>query len=271
MNRKLVYVLAASDYGPMILNRLDYDVKTKGLGVGACILENGDCEIREIMQGSEILHALRETRGPGVTVIDGGANIGCHTVAWSNVIRGWGNLIAVEPQEWVYYALCGNIALNNCSNAKAFKAVLDAEPGEIEIPEWDHETAHNNGGCHMDSKCDPGAPPMRRTILRKMQIDSLGLTRLDFLKLDIEGMEPKALRGARDTVKRCKPVIQAEHHICGVDAIAAALPADYKLVPAGINVICVPRGDPVERLFAPPAPKIIRANTLDDVRAEHRK
>jgi FkbM family methyltransferase len=249
MNRKLVYVLAASDYGPMIVSRLDYDTNHQGLGVGACILENGDCEINEIIAGGQILQALREFRGPGVTVLDGGANVGCHTVAWSNLMRGWGNVIAVEPQERVFYALCGNIALNNCTNARAFKALLDREPGEMEIPEWDPEVAHNSGGCHMDSECDPGAPPWRWVKIRKMQIDALNLTRLDYLKLDIEGMEPKALDGARQTIWRCKPIIQAEHHLCGLDTIKLHVGDGYDYIRAGINVVCVPKGDPVWKLL----------------------
>ena len=30
---------------------------------------------------------------------------------------GWGTVIAIEAQERVYYALCGNITINNCLNA----------------------------------------------------------------------------------------------------------------------------------------------------------
>jgi FkbM family methyltransferase len=253
LNRKLVYVLAASDYGPMIVSRLDYDLGKQGLGVGACILENGDCEIKEIIAAGQILHGLRDTRGNGVTVIDGGANVGCHTIAWSNLMRGWGTVTAVEPQERVFYALCGNIAMNNCTNAKAIKAVIGAEPGEMDIPEWDPEIAHNSGGCHMDVECDPGAPPMLRKVkIRVMQIDALNLKRLDFLKLDIEGMEPKALDGARQTIWRCKPIIQAEHHICGWNTIKLHVGDDYEFIPAGINVVCVPKNDPLLQMFEKP-------------------
>ena len=261
MNRKLAFVLAAADTGTLIVNRLDYDTNHQGLGGGACILENGDCEIREIMGGVQTLQALKQTRNTHLMVVDGGANIGYITVAWANAMRGWGDIIAIEPQERVYYALCGNIAINNCTNARAFRAVLDAEPGEAEIPEWDCETPHNSGGCHMDAECDPGAQPIRKVMVRKMAIDALNLPRLDFLKLDIEGMEPKALRGARETIARCKPVLQIEHHVCGMDVLKFHLGQNYEFIPAGINVVCVPKGDPALRFFQPPplpASKILR-------------
>ncbi len=242
-------MLAAADTGTLIVNRLDYDTHHKGLSGGGSILENGDCEIREIVAGTHILHALHETRKTNLMVVDGGANIGYITVAWANAIRGWGEIIAIEPQERVYYALCGNIVLNNCINARAFRAVLDTEPGEMEIPEWDCEVPYASGGCHMDVECNPGAQPCRKATVRKMAIDALKLPRLDFLKLDIEGMEPKALDGARETILRCKPIIQAEHHICGYDTIKLHVGNDYEFIPAGINVVCVPKNDPILEIF----------------------
>jgi FkbM family methyltransferase len=249
LNRKLVFVLAASDHGPLIVSRLDYDAEHKHQGVGTCILENGDCEIREIESANIILQALLRTRGNGITVIDGGANIGVHTVSWSRTLNGVGNIIAVEPQERVFYALCGNIALNNCANVRAFKAVLGEKPGEMMIPEWDYQVAHNSGGCHMDSECDPGAAPGRRVPIRVMAIDALNLTRLDFLKLDIEGMEPAALRGARETIARCRPVIQAEHHVCGVSALERIIGKDYKCIISGINILAIPKNDKIHDII----------------------
>lgn len=41
-------------------------------------------------------------------------------------------------------------------------------------------------------------------------LDSLGLHVLDYLDLDIEGAEPFALEGAKETIARCKPVIAVE-------------------------------------------------------------
>ena len=49
-----------------------------------------------------------------------GANIGVHTVEWARHMYGWGNVIAIEAQERLYYSLCGNISLNNCLNVRRF-------------------------------------------------------------------------------------------------------------------------------------------------------
>jgi FkbM family methyltransferase len=43
-----------------------------------------------------------------------------------------------------------------------------------------------------------------------MRLDDLGLPVLDLLYLDLEGFELYALRGAAETVKRCRPIIVME-------------------------------------------------------------
>lgn len=46
--------------------------------------------------------------------------------------------------------------------------------------------------------------------VRQMRLDELQLTRCDLLYLDIEGYELRALRGAEETIARCRPVIVVE-------------------------------------------------------------
>jgi hypothetical protein len=72
-------------------------------------------------------------------------------------------------------------------------------------------------------------------------------------------MEPKALDGARETISRCRPIIQAEHHICGWNTIKLHVGDEYEFLPAGINVVCVPKGDPVLEMFEQPneTPRIL--------------
>src|SRR5690242_12326041 len=47
-------------------------------------------------------------------------------------------------------------------------------------------------------------------------IDSLGLPRLDFLKIDVEGMEIAVLRGARDMIARFVPRCWIEYWKVGI-------------------------------------------------------
>ena len=136
MGRKLAFVLASSEHGTMIVNRFDYRMinETQGFGVGFQILKTAQFDPEEIKMALQLLNLRRTHHGDGIVAIDGGANIGVHTVEWAKAMTGWGSVLAVEAQERIYYALAGNIAINNCFNAIAMNAAISSESGTLEIP-----------------------------------------------------------------------------------------------------------------------------------------
>ena len=121
--RKIAFVLAASEHGTMIVNRFDYRMvgENQGIGVGYQILESAAYDAAEVNAALGLLALRRQYFGDGVVAIDCGANIGVHTVEWAKRMTGWGNVLAIEAQERVFYALAGNIAINNCFNARALR------------------------------------------------------------------------------------------------------------------------------------------------------
>jgi FkbM family methyltransferase len=238
------FVLASVMGHSMIVNRMDYEAKDDGheIGVGVGLLNNGEHEGQLAGMLCGLAESRRERCGPGVVIIDGGANIGTHTVTLAKFMGGgtkapWGQVIAFEPQEWPYYALCGNLALNNCFNAAAMSTALGEQQGVHRIAKPHPAVARNFGTVSLLDEAPNGR------LIQVVHIDGLSLTRLDILKLDIEGMEAKALAGARVTVGRLKPIVIAEHIICGTEAIAAQLP-DYEIVPIGMDLLCIHEDDP---------------------------
>src|SRR4051812_2544963 len=104
--RRIAFVIAASDQGTFILNRLDYNVAGDStFGVGIEMLEGGTYGKGDI----DVLFSLAKLRrkyfGDGVEVIDCGANMGIYTVNWAQRMADWGNVLAIEAQERVFYAL----------------------------------------------------------------------------------------------------------------------------------------------------------------------
>ncbi|ACR28786.1 FkbM family methyltransferase [Burkholderia glumae] len=254
-NRPIAFVLAASNHGTMIVNRHDHNTAVEGYtyGVGHQILQNGCFDASEIGFVLAMLTRRRELHGDGIVAIDGGANIGVHTIEWARHMHGWGRVLSFEAQEIVFYALAGNIVLNNCLNARAKLAALGERCGELVIPQPDYLSQASFGSLELRRRdgnefigqvisYDTAAG----TTVPMVSIDSLGLARVDLIKLDIEGMELEALTGARDTLRRCRPMLTIE--VLKTDPVLVERFLDefgYRCVPAGLNMIAVHRDDPV--------------------------
>jgi hypothetical protein len=81
--------------------------------------------------------------------------------------------------------------------------------------------------------------------VKLVALDDFGFTRLDFLKLDIEGMELEALEGARRTVETCRPIMLVEYVKARPGVLHAWLEArGYRCVQAGMNILAVHQDDP---------------------------
>ena len=254
----IAFVLGTTDHGPMLINRMDYNHSFSGdfYGVGAQLMENGCYDPRDVKNLKGLLMCRRRHFGDGVVALDGGANIGVHTLEWSRLMAGWGKVIAIEAQERIFYALAGNLTLQNCFNARAINAAIAAETGEISFPEPDYtrsgsfgsfELRPRVGGEFIGQPVDYDAPTVT---VRAISIDSMKLERLDLLKLDLEGMEADGLQGAAETIARCKPVIFVEVIKSDKDAICQALANEgYAFIPDGMNVLAVHKDDPTLSAF----------------------
>ena len=271
MRGKQVFVLASTDHGPMMVSRMDALQVKRGddigaIGVGIEILENGAYQRHEGDLLLGILDLRRRYYGDGVLAIDGGANIGVFTVDWATAMTDWGRVLSFEPQERIYYCLAGNVTLNNCFNAALLHAAIGSHDGTIKIPVPDYGTYSNFGGLSLTESNDEIGQDIRDfASVRCMRIDSLGLERLDLLKLDVEGMELNALMGAEETIELCRPVIVAEHIHTGVEPLVAALePKDYRSFVFGMNVVFVHRLDKVLDHVAQTWKEVFRANLAKD-------
>jgi len=255
--RKLAFVLAASDHGSMIVSRLDYCMTspTSGFGVGHQVLECGAFDPSEVSMAVSVLNLRRQYFKDGVFAIDCGANIGIHTIEWAKCMTGWGYVIAIEAQERIYYALAGNVAINNCFNAVALNVAVTDKPGVIMVPQLDYLTPASFGSLELRKSgktefigqlVDYSEGKLRP--VQGITIDSIEAPRIDFIKIDVEGMEMEVLAGAAQSIAKNKPVLLIETIKADAAKLSEWLIArDYKVFQVGINALAVHASDPVLR------------------------
>jgi len=252
--RKIAFVLSASDHGTMIVNRFDYRMvgENSGIGVGFQILETASFDVAEVDMALSLLNLRRQYFGDGVIALDCGANIGVHTIEWARRMHGWGQVIAIEAQERVYYALAGNIAINNCFNARALHAAVAGQSGAMKIPTPDYLRPGTFGSLELrESKTAEfiGQPidyaEEKAATIRSLTLDSLDLARIDFIKIDVEGMELEAIDGAARSLARAHPILLVEAIKSDRAALRARLEGlGYRLFDAGMNLLAVHASDP---------------------------
>ncbi len=253
VGRKLAFVLASSNHGTMIVNRFDYRMTgpTSGIGVGYQLLQNACFDPIEVELALQLLDQRRRFHGDGVVAIDCGANIGVHTIEWATSMTGWGSVIAIEAQERIYYALAGNIAINNCFNAIAIHAAVSSEAGILRIPNPDYFTPSSFGSLELRRRA--GNEFIGQAIdyaedkmvpVQKMPLDALKLPRVDLIKIDVEGMELEVLEGAREILTVRRPILLVESIKAGREALCAFLgERGYHVVEAGINLLAIHESD----------------------------
>lgn len=150
------------------------------------------------------IELFRQIVQPGHVVVEVGANIGSHTVFLAKQAGPRGLVMAFEPQRIVFQTLCANVALNSLANVHCIQNAVGAAPGMIKIPLLDYAQPNNFGGLALGS-WDVGEQVVVVTI------DSFNLQRCHFIKMDVEGMEEQALRGAVQTIERHKPILYVEN------------------------------------------------------------
>jgi FkbM family methyltransferase len=247
--KKRAFVLVSTDIGPMIASRLDYALIPGGVGgVGIQFMENGDYGAEELAFMRGMLDSRCKRHGPGVIAVDVGANIGAFTIPLARHMDLWGEVLAIEPQERVFYALAGNIALNNCWNARAVLGAAGRVSKMYVGPTVDYTRACNLGGVSFDAEVSKqcGHTLTYDTPVMGVAIDDFNLPRLDMIKIDVEGMEQEVVDGAARTIMRHQPLIFAEwtHSATGGRKLHLPPGLDYRIEYAGTNVVAMPREDP---------------------------
>jgi FkbM family methyltransferase len=142
----------------------------------------------------------------GDVVLDIGANIGSFTVVFARLTGPKGVVLAFEPERHSHNCLCGNVAINNLKNVYIYNNAIGKETKTKVFPDNNPDEFGNHGGfCFKSLGNNKNGYPVSI-----VSLDSLKLENIDFIKIDVEGMEPDVIEGGKETIKKLKPIIHAE-------------------------------------------------------------
>lgn len=144
----------------------------------------------------------------GMSVLDVGAFIGTHTLAFSKFTGESGKVYSFEPRKEIFTILSENITQNNCINTTAFNIGLAEKEYTLSLEALDVDRELNYGGLEIDGLVSAVGPDNYQ--MKVSTIDSLGIDKIDVIKIDAEGMEVRVLEGAVKSIMRNRPIIFAE-------------------------------------------------------------
>jgi len=142
---------------------------------------------------------LRQQIKKGDVVLDLGAHIGYYTLLMARLVGRKGKVYAFEPEPYNFELLKENVVLNNCKNVILVRKAVSGfnGKGKLYLSE-DNRADHRIFNSQEKRKSIP--------------IDSITLDeffknkdkKIDFIKMDIQGVEPLVLKGMHKILEKNK-------------------------------------------------------------------
>jgi len=140
-------------------------------------------------------------------VLDVGANIGFTSSMFANEVPS-GHVYGFEPSPQVFPRLNETLALNGFTNCSTYQLGMGKEPGALAF----YDDPGSASASHIVS--GDNAYNVPTTSIEVSTIDAFvkkeGLTRVDMIKIDVEGFELDVLAGAVETLARFRPKVYLE-------------------------------------------------------------
>lgn len=138
----------------------------------------------------------------GNVVFDIGAYCGTQTVYFSRLVGNTGKVLAFEPDKTTFQSLKTNIEKHNLSNTRILNVGIFSHDGEVRF------SGQSSMGSSID---DTGTISIQvNTLATVCQENSI--SKIDFIKMDIEGAEIDVLESSIEVIKKFKPCFIIEPH-----------------------------------------------------------
>lgn len=165
--------------------------------------------------------AMKELLQTGHVFVDVGANIGFFTNLAAQRVGCEGFVVAIEPMDKNVQLIHRSLERNGFSHVRVMSCAVSDRDGRVAIK--------SDPGTSNGQALGVGAPLARTLYAQTLRLDELvrDLTKIDLVKLDIEGFELLAWRGFRDGLSRYRPCVLTEFHPYCMHRFVGVEPHEY--------------------------------------------
>ena len=146
--------------------------------------------------------------GAGSHAMDVGANVGLYSVAIGNAVGPSGEVLAIEPLPANVECLRKNLAENGLDNVRIIAGAVAETAGEVELRLAD-DPAYASTEEVSESRGTGEVIRVQALPLDRIW-EQAGKPKISVIKLDVEGGELAALRGARMMIEAAHPLLLVE-------------------------------------------------------------
>tara|TARA_B100001179_G_scaffold112735_1_gene80426 strand:+ start:456 stop:1343 length:888 start_codon:yes stop_codon:yes gene_type:complete len=146
---------------------------------------------------------MEEKIKTGNIVVDIGANIGLHTLNMARIVGNTGQVFAFEPDPSNFKILEKNVKINNYQNIILEQRAVGDKHERTTLYQSDHPGMHR---IFPQTKQAKGQVKVELISLDKYFIDSNLADRINFIKIDVEGLEFSVLQGMKNILKNNKKI-----------------------------------------------------------------
>lgn len=139
------------------------------------------------------------------TAVDIGAHVGISVHCWAPRFQ---QVVAFEPMVDHYECLVENT--KKFSNVSTHNCAISNESRTLR---GTYRSRKNSGSFQLltdDWQPNPKKAQPEIYNIPSRRLDEFDLENVDLIKIDVEGWELEVLKGARETIKRCQPVLMIE-------------------------------------------------------------
>ena len=215
------------------------------------VFPDNDVIVQAIRSGQvfdqNIIACASEYIRSGTAVLDVGANFGQMALQFARLVGQTGRVFALEADDYVHHVLHRNVEVNGASNVTTVnKAVHEVSGKQVYFPDQDFARFSSYGSYGIDPNAKTGRA------VETITIDSLKIEQpISFMKVDVQGCDLFAMRGAKQTIARHRmPIIfeyeeqfQQEFGTTFQDYVDFVAEVGYRFLRTvdNINFLIVPR------------------------------